>query len=557
LRIAIRLLLYLFLFFTPYIYSTAQSTEIIVSALDSKNDSILKSILFQQKHSTKKSALNELENITKKLALKGYINNEFNLQKYDSIVVAKFTFNQKTDTIRIYYDSDILKIDLLKNISTNYNNAYFEISTNNTETVLNRLVNIFEEKGYSFASVKLNNLTLEGSLISASLKINLNSPRIIDDITIKGYNEFPKKKLKKIIGLKNKTPFNNLKLIEISKQLENISFADQTKKPAVLFTNDSTTIYIYIKKKSISKFDGLIGFSNKVDGKLELNGYLNLHLSNIFNLGEQFNLNWISNTTNKVLQISYNAPYIFNSNLNFKGNFKLLRKDTVYTNTFSEIAIGYNLNIKNSISTNIQFENSKITNTINESTLKDFSRTLIGINFNHNSNKITHIPNFNSFNISVNALAGKRNTPNINTNQFSTKININYLIQLSRKHFIFLNTLNELLDSSSYLQNELFRIGGFSTLRGVDEDSILASKYSVNNIEYHYIVNSSSYIYSITDLGLTQNTNHNNTFLAIGIGYSYKKNNSIFNIGYALGKDKNSTFNLNNSKIHLKLTYLL
>ena len=145
-RIAIRLLLYLFLFFTPYIYSTAQSTEIIVSALDSKNDSILKSILFQQKHSTKKSALNELENITKKLALKGYINNEFNLQKYDSIVVAKFTFNQKTDTIRIYYDSDILKIDLLKNISTNYNNAYFEISTNNTETVLNRLVNIFEEK---------------------------------------------------------------------------------------------------------------------------------------------------------------------------------------------------------------------------------------------------------------------------------------------------------------------------------------------------------------------------------------------------------------------------
>ncbi len=556
-RIAICSLLYLFLFFTPYLYSTAQNTEIIASAHDSKNDSILKSILFQQKHSTKKSALNELENISKKLALKGYINNEFNLQKNDSITVDKFTFNNKIETIRIYFDSDKLKIDFIKTISTKYNNTYFEISTNKIETVLNRIVNIFEEKGFSFTAVQLHNLTTEGSNMSASLKINLNSPRIIDDIIIKGYDEFPKKKIKKIIGLKKNAPFNNIKLIEISKQLENIPFANQTKQPAVLFTNDSTTIFIYLKKKSISKFDGLIGFSNKVDGKLELNGYLNLQLSNIFNSGEQFNLNWISNTTNKVLQISHNAPYIFNSNLNFKGNFKLLRKDTIYTTTFSEIAIGYNLNIKNSISTNLQFENSKITNTINESTLKDFNKTLIGINFNHSSNKITHIPNFNSFNISMNALAGKRNATNNSTTQNSVKININYLLQLSKKHFIFFNTINELLESSNYLQNELFKIGGFNTLRGFDEDSILASKYSVNNLEYHYKVNSSSYLYSITDFGLTQNTNYNNTFLGIGIGYSFTNNNSIFNIGYALGKDKNSTFNINNSKVHLKLTYYL
>ena len=116
---------------------------------------------------------------------------------------------------------------------------------------------------------------------------------------------------------------------------------------------------------------------------------------------------------------------------------------------------------------------------------------------------------------------------------------------LSAKNSLFIKNTTGLLQSNNYLNNELYRIGGFKSIRGFSEKSIFTSQYSYFNIEYRYLTSSNSYLYSITDFGKFKNYT-SNTIYGIGIGYLFKIKKSQINIGYVLGNGIN---NLKNTKI--------
>ena len=80
---------------------------------------------------------------------------------------------------------------------------------------------------------------------------------------------------------------NNTDLSEIKNKttlLQELQFANQIKEPEILFSKDSTILYVYIDKNRSNTFDGFLGFgTNEETSNLELNGYLNLELINNLN----------------------------------------------------------------------------------------------------------------------------------------------------------------------------------------------------------------------------------------------------------------------------------
>ena len=112
-----------------------------------------------------------------------------------------------------------------------------------------------------------------------------------------------------------------------------------------------------------------------------------------------------------------------------------------------------------------------------------------------------------------------------------------------------------MLISDNYLSNELFRIGGVNNLRGVNEESIFASSYSIFNLEYRYKPNISSYFYTITDFSYSENKINDQitNVLSLGIGYAFITKAGVLNLNYAIGKFNDSSFNLENSKVHIKI----
>jgi outer membrane protein assembly factor BamA len=104
-------------------------------------------------------------------------------------------------------------------------------------------------------------------------------------------------------------------------------------------------------------------------------------------------------------------------------------------------------------------------------------------------------------------------------------------------------------------RNELFQIGGYRLLRGFNEESIYASRYTVFSAEYRYLVGLNSYLFVFTDVGFVRNqyqaVNTSNNFTGAGMGILFETRAGLLNISYAAGKRDDVKFNLREaSKLH-------
>ena len=109
--------------------------------------------------------------------------------------------------------------------------------------------------------------------------------------------------------------------------------------------------------------------------------------------------------------------------------------------------------------------------------------------------------------------------------------------------------------SPGIFRNELFQIGGYKLMRGFDEESIYATRYSIITAEYRNLITLNSYLFLFADAGLVKNkyqsVNVNNQFIGIGIGIVYETKLGLLNLSYALGKRDDIKFNIREaSKLH-------
>lgn len=522
--------------------------------------SVFKKIPYKKKHLNKQSATTEIKRISKLLSETGYFNNSYNIKEKDSLINCTYTLNEKIDTIRVYYSNKLNK-EILKNlINIKITKTYFDVATNKIELTLNSIINFYETKGYSFTSIYLSNIKENNNLLTADLIIEPSKKRHITNVTIKGYPNFPRKFLKYFIKIKKNTVFNTETLKLINNKLDQLPFITQIKKPAVLFNKDSTSIFLYLKKKSNNNFDGIIGFANNPSSnKIQFNGYVDLNLNNILNNGENLKLNWKSfQKSSKSLNIQFKTPYIFNTPITPNFEFSIFKQDSTYLNSKTSIQLLYEINQNSNFSIIYNGEKSNLTqsSTINNN-LTDFNNNYYGGSYTYF--KRTTSNNFLSFKFLVETQFLIGNRKNLAIKEKQTKLNIKgiYLINFNTKNSILFKSENALLNSNNYYQNELYRIGGINTIRGFDEQSIFTSKYNISSIEYYYTLNKSNALYTITDIAFLKDYFNNSTqkLYSVGFGFYIKTKKSVINMSYALGKSGGIPFDFKNSKFHLKISY--
>lgn len=556
-------------FFTPYIYSVfflvgihglyAQKNELKIASIDSISNSILKSIPFDRFHLDEKSVYNESDSVSKKLAKIGFINNHIiSVKKQDSIYTTFYFLGKSKKTITIYYDSNSIDINGIKNFSSNFTENYFKISINEVSSILNTIVNQLENNGNSFAEISLKNISNKDNELFAHLSINETIRRKIDDISINGYTDFSKSFVKHHLNLKKGTVFNTDKLKFASEAIQTLPFVSEIKPPEVLFTNDSTTVYLYLQKNKSNKFDGLIGFASDENGKLNFNGYLDLLLNNVFNKGETLSINWKSNGNDrKRFNLGIKTPYIFNSPITPKVSFNIYKQDSTFLNIRALIDVSYAINPQNSISAKFQTEKSNdLINNDSQNNINEFSNVFYGISYTFRKPD-PFKPFQNKFFFNINTLWGNRTliSDSKESAQRKYELTTSYNWALNQKNSIYIKNNSALFTSDELFTNEIYRIGGANSIRGFNEESIFTSSYSILNLEYRYHLANLSYLYSITDYAYVQNEIQNNNIqlYSLGLGYTYTIKSGIIDVSYALGKTSESPFDFNNSKFHIKL----
>lgn len=280
--------LYLIIYILFFSESFCQNLTLEVFGKNEIETNTIDSLNYKKQFNDYLSIETEVNSIKKNLEKLGYLENKL-LQikkENDSTYFAKFYLNKRYKNIRIYYNFLIGK-DLLNSVVDNIKGDYFEISIDKLENVLKLLNTEISQQGDPFSTLQLNNIKNKNATLYADLAINKNFKRSIDSVIIKGYEKFPKSFVKRYLRIRPKQTFSLNDIKEKMLTLENLRFAQQIKEPEVLFTKDSTLLYIYIDKVKSNSFDGFLGFgTNKDTNKLEFDGYLNLILTNNLNYGE-------------------------------------------------------------------------------------------------------------------------------------------------------------------------------------------------------------------------------------------------------------------------------
>ena len=545
-------LLFSFIVFFSIQFSLGQNFYLKIEGDSEQERKTIDSITYEFKHTSVASILTEQKRFESKLTNLGFFDWLQLEQKKinDSSFVFQYRLGNLVQTNTIY----IGKLTAEEKSLLQEENDSLIIITSEVENFMKSKMALLEKKGYLLANLKLVNQRRKENNLLSDLHLKLNSKRKITDIVIVGYDKFPTGIKKAITKKAKKSTFNQENLKQINEEFSKLQFVNQLKYPEILFTTDSTKIFVYLEKSKPNKFDGFIGFSNDDKSKLTFNGYLDLQLQNILNSGEKFNLYW-KNDGNQ--QTSFNLgteiPYLFKSPIGIKANLRIFKQDSTFQNTITDLNLGYYFSYNTKAYLGYQKTNSVDIQNTNSFSLNDFTNTFLTSSF--------ELVNFATDNfifpertkVFAKVGLGNRTISSAKSNQFFGQLELNHYFELNQKNSIFIKNQSYYLQSDSYIINELYRFGGINSIRGFNENSLQANVFSGIMAEYRYLVAPNLYVHSITDYGYFQDktSDIDDKLLGLGFGFGLFTKNGLFNLIYANGSTSEQTIKLSNSIVHI------
>lgn len=528
-----------------------QELDLKITVKDSLFLPVIGQVGYHKKHLTDGSVHKSLDSVVDKVREYGFINARIDtVYNNGAAYHAVLDMGRSSTTAKIY---NIGHIPLPKNYPLGKNGGPIVLPTREIPVFLNGIVTHFEEKGYPFTSVSLKNIRLKRDTIIASLNVDIRTKRKIDKIVLTGYEDFPLH----LLSLKTADPYSRKSLSEISGRIGQLPFVSETKPPETLFTPDSTIVYLYLKKEAANSFDGLIGFDrNAGNDKLQLNGYADLMLNNLFNAGERFALKWNNNGQNRQdLETHLYLPHLFKSKFSACLKLNILKQDSTFATTDLNISIPYQIDYKNNVGISYKYVNSVGLSDAEALTdIGDYNSSFVGPNYAFSNLKPTPFLS-NGFNLSAEILYGYRKSELLEGPQWLLGGRLQYSLPVFKKSYLFLANQTSWLLSGSYLDNELLRLGGINNLRGFSYNSILASFYSTLTVEYRLLTNNNDYLFSITDIAATQNKKMgtNTDYFGVGLGYSFRTAVGNVNISYAVGNAFGDPFSFGQGQLQVKI----
>ena len=448
------------------------------------------------------------------------------------------------------FESDVRKILNL------YKSENGLIEFDQIEIVAMEVSKKLSEKGFPFAKVSFKNHELNQSIIlKSNLIIDYGIRRYLDKVIIRGYEDFPKNFIKNIFRIKKNKFLDIDKAANLSKLIDNTNFAINTRDPEILFTNDSTSLFLYLKKVRKNSFDGFISFdSDENSGKINIQGYAKISLINTFNAGEKINIDFKSQKNqDRSLNSNVIFPYFFGSPFNLNYSLNLIQKDSSYNSNENSIDVELNLN---KVIVGIGFQKNESNSSVQTQFVENFSSKLFNVSSEYFIPDLDDKLISEKFKLSVRYGSGKKIQQNNTTLLNKYKLELIKKFNFSSRFKFKSSIIREKINSKNLVLNELIRFGGSKSIRGFDDNSIFADGYTLLTTNFNFYLNDTLYIYSIFDLA-----NYTNNILGLneeiysgGIGFSTVTENGIISINYCKGNNWGNSFNLKNAKINVIFT---
>ena len=537
----------------------AQGLQLIIISSNAQETKTIDTVGYSKSFENYETLLLEIERFKEVAYRLGYIESTVqSVTKNTSETVAQLMLGPKYESVQIYGDKVLFELLDLKPIETTGSLSYHQTKVSELEVLMNQLTDALASKSFPFASVTLKNIIpIDKTTLKADLVVVTKQARQLNTVEIKGYDKFPRSFIKHYLGIKTNIPFD-LKAIQTKTEtLDQLSFTNQLRPAEVLFTQDTTSVYLYLEKNKSNRFDGFLGFgSEETTGNLELNGYLYLNLVNNLNYGESFVLNYRSDENDlKTFESKLTLPYLFKSPIGSELKLNIFKKDSTFTTAEQSVNLFYQLNPKQRLFVGIKTAQSNALEPIESSTIIDYKTNAYELRYTYQNRTPKDLLFPVKSQMEVRLSRASRKTSALKTNQNIYLIKAAHLFNLNKSNSLYINLNAQGIDSKNYVSNELLRFGGIRTIRGFEENSINASSFGVLASEYRLRLSPSLYVHSIIDAAYFNTPiKSDQKLVGIGFGFGLLTEAGLLKFNLANGQLENQNFRFSDSKVHLSLT---
>ena len=471
----------------------------------------------------------------------------------------------------------------LKNIKWNNKTLSQDLLSQYSETLLTYL----ENNGYPFATVKMDSTSIIDGVINTNLRIRKNTFVPFDSLAIIGDIDIREGYMSRYLDIKAEDPYSRSKINDIKKRIDDLTFLELDSVPLIKFANNEAQIQLFLKEKKASRFDFLIGVLPSTEGgekKFSIIGEFTGEMYNKLGQGEYIFANIQSRPETKVLDVRFKYPYLFDLPLgiDFKAGifFNEKFRETVWdAGILYQFTNGSSLKASwnNRTSRLIEIDTASIKNSRRLPNQLDISYNGGGLEYSYRDLDYRFNPT-KGWEVRLNTTLGLKKIIRNNTIEELNSDDLDFSLAYDTLKLSTLQTESQ-ISAAVYIpafnigtfklglegglqyneeriyDNELYRIGGNSLLRGFDEQSILASIYAVNTAEFRLLLDRNSYLsFPFIDYGLTRisidGEEQWDTALSIGLGINFSTPAGIFNVSFAAGRRLGNPIDFGNTKIH-------
>ncbi|MDR7128927.1 outer membrane protein assembly factor BamA [Algoriphagus sp. 4150] len=431
-----------------------------------------------------------------------------------------------------------------------------------------------ENSGYPFAQVKLDSIQRNGNALTAVFAYDAGPLILWDSVKIEGKTKTQGNYVQNITRIRPGQPFSQKQLDEASQVLSRSPYFRQTQPPGVNFQIKKAQALITLSDRNTNVLDGIIGLLPNANepGKLLITGQLDLELFHLGGKGRDVTLHWQRlNIETQSLDISAKESFLFNSPLDVRVGFNLLKQDSSFLSRYLSLDFGYHLSTKSYLRFFTKRQSSDVLNTeafrdVTElPDIADYRWNQYGVGWIWDKLDSPYFPRRGFFLSGEFAMGNKKileNTGfprevyanlNLNSPQYMGKGVIEKYIFIKKTWGMWLKGSGGFTENQNLLLNDLFRLGGLKSVRGFNENFFFARSYGYINMEQRLFFGENSFLMVFTDFGILENPYFAPALdkpVSFGAGINLDTGAGVFRFIYGVGKSNLQPLQFSYSRIH-------
>jgi len=514
-------------------------------------------------YQNKTLALNAVYNHYSHLLGSGFLDAKIDTAIIDSTIHISIEKGLRYTLTNIHWETDSLTPLFAQN-RTFRKPKSIDLASLNKE--ITRVLAQYENRGFPFAAITVIGLNMEQGETDINLNIDKGPQILLDSLIIRSEEKIPQRYVRNYLDIMKGDYYNEAKLKGLDKKLREIPFVQLTGPSEIGFKPGEADVYLFLKRKKASYFNGILGVRpDDLTGKINITGDAEIKLINAFNSGEDIYINWRKmQSQTQDLTVKTTLPYLFSSPIGIDGQLKIYKRDSTFVSLKAAFGLVFAFSGNNQIRAFVERNTtSQLATYFSSLPLADVNSTLYGISSHFERLDYRFNPR-KGYQTSLQLATGFRNVNKKLSNELQLDMNGRYnlyriegdgeyFIPTFKKQTIRLGIQGATFISKAIYDNEMYRIGGLRTIRGVDEESIYATSWLTGSLEYRLLFEENASVYIFVDQSWYEKNSIGNyttdTPIGFGAGVNFETGAGIFTFNYALGQQFDNPILIRNAKI--------